>query len=74
MSKNEEKITFSQEMQLSVKKKQTAFPVVTGDWERLRRLITNYTPSSATWGYISSSGFSASLAIFPEFPKLVRNV
>lgn len=64
MSKNEEKITFSQEMQLSVKKKQTAFPVVTGDWERLRRLITNYTPSSATWGNISSSGFSASLAIF----------
>ncbi len=64
MSKSEDKISFSQEMQLNVRRKRTAFPVVMDDWERLRRMITNSSPSFVVWANISSAGFSASLAIF----------
>lgn len=34
------------------------------DWDRLKKMITNYTPKFSIWANISSAGFSASLAIF----------
>lgn len=64
MNKSEDKISFSQEMQLNVRRKRTAFPVDMIDWERLRRMITNSSPSFVIWANVSSAGFSASLAIF----------
>lgn len=64
MSKSDESISFSQEMQLNILKKRTAFPVDMVDWDRLRNMITNYTPKFSIWANVSSAGFSASLAIF----------
>ncbi|KKS39630.1 MAG: hypothetical protein UV55_C0054G0005 [Candidatus Gottesmanbacteria bacterium GW2011_GWC1_43_10] len=64
MSKSDDKISFSQEMQLSVLKKRTAFPVDMVDWDRLKRMISNSTSKFSIWANISSAGFSASLAIF----------
>src|SRR5258706_3286240 len=64
MSKSDDKISFSQEMQLNVLKKRTAFPVDMVDWDRLKRMISNSTSKFSLWANISSAGFSASLAIF----------
>ncbi|HLC88339.1 MAG TPA: hypothetical protein VJG66_04795 [Patescibacteria group bacterium] len=74
MKNNEDKISFSQEMQLNVRKKRSAFPVEQTDWSRLKRMIMNHAPSFNIWASASSAGFSASLAIYLTWLTVVDEV
>lgn len=65
--KSDSKITFSQETQLTVRKRKTAFSVDLEDWERIKRYINNYSKSSNLSQNIMSIGFSSALAIFLTF-------
>lgn len=69
--KNDAKITFSQETQLSLRKRRSAFPVDTVDWERLRRMISNFPRTSGIWWSITSAAFSSSLSILLTYLTIV---
>jgi len=57
------KVKFSQDMEINVKRTRDVFPVDLVDWERLKGMISNYSPAYNAWASISLAGFTTSLAI-----------
>jgi len=73
MSKNEEQLSFSQDLQLSVRKSVSGFSVNNVDWERLKKMIMTFSTSSSTWENIGWAGLSAALSILLTWYSLGNN-
>lgn len=73
MSKNEEQLSFSQDLQLSVRKSVSGFSVNNIDWERLKKMIMGFSTSSSTWENVGWAGLSAGLSILLTWYSLGNN-